>query len=94
MAEKYDKLFLLMKDNDDFTKNILMLLESKQLAQNGTKTEKKIGKGIKDVLPEYTLPVVLSTDKLEEYKEERKRFDNDMNILKEELQNVSAEFRK
>lgn len=41
MAEKYDKLFLVMKDNDEFTKNIFMLLESKQSTQDGTKTEKK-----------------------------------------------------
>ena len=41
MTEKYEKLFLLMKDNDEFTKNILILLEKKQKSQDVNKTEKK-----------------------------------------------------
>lgn len=83
MIEKNEKLILLLNENEQFTKNILVILESRYQRER----EKQIDPVIEN--EEFDKQEIISSmERLEEIKSEKARYEDDLRTFKTQLMNL------
>lgn len=83
MIEKNEKLILLLNENEQFTKNILVILESRYQREREKQIDPVIENGEFD-----KQEIISSMERLEEIKSEKARYEDDLRTFKTQLMNL------